>query len=48
MLVHDGVQQIDRPLNAARPASISNSTRPVAKMSVRPSTVSPRTCSGAM
>jgi len=36
------------PAKAGRPASISKRMAPTAKRSVRPSTASPRTCSGAM
>jgi len=37
-----------RPLNAGRPASISNMIAPAAKMSLRASIGSPVICSGAM
>ena len=36
------------PANRRRPVSISYNTQPVAKISLRPSTRSPRTCSGDM
>lgn len=37
-----------RPVNAGRPASISNRIAPAANRSVRASTASPAACSGAM